>query len=121
MEFQPEKPKQLDVSMHIEMFVVLGTLGVLCAIIALAVVSSSRERSHSPIEAKDACPSPLLEQSLCESICVGECYTVRRFKRDDHYIEKKKRDNELEEKEEGFSVKELVQKGLKLVHNEEDI
>ena len=48
-------------------------------------------------------------------------YTVRRFKTDDHYIEKKKLDNELEEKEEGFSVKELVQKGLKLVHNEEDI
>ena len=48
-------------------------------------------------------------------------YTVRRFKTDDHYIEKKKLDSELEEKDEGFSVKELVQKGLKLVHNEEDI
>ncbi len=48
-------------------------------------------------------------------------YTVRRFKTDDHYIEKKKLDSELETKEEGFSVKELVQKGLKLVHNEEDI
>jgi len=48
-------------------------------------------------------------------------YTVRRFKTDDHYIEKKKLDSELEEKEAGFSVKELVQKGLKLVHNEEDI
>jgi H+/Cl- antiporter ClcA len=48
-------------------------------------------------------------------------YTVRRFKTDDHYIEKKKLDSELEAKEEGFSIKELVQKGLKLVHNEEDI
>ena len=48
-------------------------------------------------------------------------YTVRRFKTDDHYIEKKKLDSELETKEEGFSIKELVQKGLKLVHNEEDI
>ena len=43
-------------------------------------------------------------------------YTVRRFKTDDHYL-----DSELESKEEGFSAKELIQKGLKLVSNEEDI
>jgi hypothetical protein len=48
-------------------------------------------------------------------------YTVRRFKTDDHYLEKKKLDSELESKEEGFSAKELIQKGLKLVSNEEDI
>lgn len=48
-------------------------------------------------------------------------YTIRRFKKDDHYLEKIKLEDELESKTGDLSVSNLIQKGLKLVRNEEDI
>lgn len=51
-------------------------------------------------------------------------YTVRRFKKDDHYIQKKRLDMEVEtyEKAQKQAQPQLpVQEGLRLVSNEEDI
>lgn len=51
-------------------------------------------------------------------------YTVRRYKKDDHYIEKKRLDMEVEtyERAQKQAQPQLpVQEGLRLVANEEDI
>lgn len=51
-------------------------------------------------------------------------YTVRRYKKDDHYIQKKRLDMEVEtyEKAQKQAQPQLpVQEGLRLVSNEEDI
>lgn len=47
-------------------------------------------------------------------------YTVRRFKKDDHYIEKKRLDSDLK-KPTGWETPPITQEGLTLVMDEEDI
>lgn len=47
-------------------------------------------------------------------------YTVRRFKKDDHYIQKKKLEHNGEAPV-GGGLEGMIQKGLGLVMNEEDI
>lgn len=48
-------------------------------------------------------------------------YTIRRFKKDDHWIEKKQLEKETERQKEPVETTPPVQEGLRLVYNEEDI
>ncbi|MCK6620772.1 MAG: hypothetical protein HUU32_08580 [Calditrichaceae bacterium] len=48
-------------------------------------------------------------------------YTIRRFKKDDHWIEKTKLEQEEEQKKAPVEAAAPVQEGLRLVYNEEDI
>lgn len=48
-------------------------------------------------------------------------YTIRRFKKDDHWIEKKQLEKEMEQQKAPLETTPPVQEGLRLVYNEEDI
>lgn len=48
-------------------------------------------------------------------------YTIRRFKKDDHWIAKKQLEKEMEQQKAPVEAATPVQEGLRLVYNEEDI
>ncbi|MFQ6115841.1 MAG: hypothetical protein ACE5NG_17410 [bacterium] len=48
-------------------------------------------------------------------------YTVRRFKKDEHYLKKQEVEKEMKVTDTESTLSKLLQPGLKVVHNEEDI